>query len=317
MNSRIKHLAKLVLYLAPDRLNKYLHKKIDARRLEESMARYKRCKVSKEEVQAVLDQIDFDRDIMLHTSTMNIGHIAGGAKWLAEEIIRRMDLTKHTLIVSALPYFGAFAEFLKDDMVFDVHTAPIAMGAVNERMGARPDAYRSAHPTHSVVAIGKDAEFYAGTHHLDLTPFGPNSPYWKLIQRGAHVLLFGATFNNVTFIHAVEDALGDEYPVKKIYSKHIYNVNCVTQTGRKVTVRTPVHNALTCITRDSNFLFGDSVDNGIARCWKLGEGYVCDVDSIAFSRRYIELLQKGVSIYGRCRKLDPSRTLEDYIKLEV
>lgn len=317
MNSNIKRLAKLALYLAPDSLNKYLHKRIDAKRIEESLARYKRCKVSKEEVTAALDSVDFDHDIMLHTSMMNIGHIAGGAKWLAEEIVRRMDLQKHTLIVSALPYFGAFAEYLKDDMVFDVHTAPIAMGAINEHIASRPDAYRSAHPTHSVVAIGKDAEFYAGAHHIDKTPFGSNSPYLKLIQRGAHVLLFGATFNNVTLIHAIEDALGEDYPIKKIYSKHIYHINCVTQTGDKVLVETPVHNALTGISRDSNFLFDDSVKNGIANCCNLGEGYVCDIDSIAFARRYIKLLQKGVSIYGHCRKLDPSKTLEDYIKLSV
>lgn len=303
MNRRLKTAIKYFLYFSPAPLKKYVHKKIDARILADSMERFKRCKVSKEEVEAVLSQIDFDSDIMLHTSTMNIGRVAGGVKWLTDQILSRCDLEHHTLLVSALPFFGSFAEYLHDGMTFDVRTAPIAMGAINERIAAMPEARRSAHPTHSVAAIGKDADFYTGTHHLDKTPFGPNSPYFKLLQRKAKVLLFGATMNNITFIHAIEDALGDAYPVKHIYSKRRYSIDCVTADGEKVTVDTPVHDPFTSIRRDSNFLFDDGLRHGYLKAWKLGEGYVALLDTEAFTARYVEMLKKGESIYGRCRKL--------------
>ena len=183
------------------------------------------------------------------------------------------------------------------------------MGAINERIAQMPEALRSGHPTHSVVAIGPDARFYTSSHHLDPTPFGHNSPYYKLLQRDAHILLFGATMNNITFIHAIEDALGDLYPVKRIYSTHRYSIDCITQDGEHVKVSTPVHNPLTSIRRDCNFLFDDGLKHGYVKCWKLGEGYVCDVDAGALARRYVDLLKSGRSIYGKCRKLDSSVSL--------
>ncbi len=305
----LRTLVKYMLYFSPAPLKKAIHKRIEKKRLDDGMARYKRCKVSKEQVEEILGKIDFNHDIMLHTSTINIGRIAGGAKWLAETIVKHCDLKNHTLVVSALPYFGAFADYLTDDMVFDVRTAPIAMGAVNERIASMEYACRSAHPTHSVVALGKDKEFYTVSHHCDKTPFGPNSPYYKLIANKAHVILFGATLNNITFIHAVEDALGGYYPVKNIYAKKNYHVKCVTQSGEIVEVETIVHDKFTSIRRDSSFFEKDGIDLGYIKRYPLGEGFVYDIDAYALSHRYCQLLKNGKSIYGKCRKMNQNVNL--------
>lgn len=301
----LKVLIKYIIYFSPGPIKKYLKKKADKHRLDQGLARYKRCKVSKKEVEAVLSEIDLDCDVMLHTSTINIGRIEGGVKWLAKTIVDKCDLENHTLIVSALPYFGSFSDYISDGMAFDVSSAPIAMGEINERIAAMEGAYRSAHPTHSVVAIGKDKEYYAAAHHLDSTPFGPNSPYYKLLERRAHVLLFGATFNNITFIHAVEDALGENYPVKNIYAPKRYTVNCITQTTEKVEVSTPVHDKFTSICRDLSFLEADGLKHGYIKRYPLGEGYVYDIDALALAERYCNLLKEGKSIYGKCRKMSP------------
>lgn len=299
----LKTLAKYIIYFSPEPIKKRLKAKVEKRRLAEGLARYKRCKVSKEEVEAVLAKLDWNHDIMLHTSTINIGHIAGGPKWLAQTIVDHCDLDNHTLVVSALPYFGAFSDYLYDGMTFDVHTAPIAMGVINEKIAKMPGVKRSAHPTHSVMALGKNSEEYTSKHHLDKTPFGPNSPYNMLIKRNARIILFGATLNNITFIHAIEDALGNNYPIKKLYSKHIYSVNCTTENGETVKVETPVHHPLTSSRRDSSFLEQDGIENGYIVRYPLGEGYIYEINARALSDRYLELLKHGKSIYGRCRKL--------------
>lgn len=304
MNTRLKILAKTALYYAPAPLSNMLHKRIEQRRLEEGLARMRRCKVSKAEVSAALDTVDFDHDIMLHTSTMNIGKIEGGVKWITDEILSRIDLTRHTLVVSALPYFGSFADWLETENVFNPATAPIAVGAINERISRMPEALRSAHPTHSVVAIGKDAHYYVDNHLDDPTPFGPGSPYRRLLEREAHVLLFGATLNNITFIHAVEDALGEAYPIKNVYARKKYNVAITDADGKVVRqVEVPVHDRHTSIRRDSAFFLPDGLEHGYIKATKLGEGMVCDIDARALADRYVEMLQHGHSIYGRVKPM--------------
>lgn len=303
---KVKTLIKYLIYFSPTPIKSLLHKKIEKKRVQLGMARYKRCKVSKEEVEDVLSKIDFNHDIMLHTSVFNIGHIAGGPKWLTNAILEHCDLENHTLIVSALPYFGSFADYLHDGMTFDVNTAPIAMGVVNERIAAMEGACRSAHPTHSVVAIGKDKKEYTAKHHLDDTPFGINSPYCKLLERKARILLFGATLHNLTFIHAVEDLLAENYPVKNIYSKHKYNIHCITDSGEKADVITPAHNPFKSISRNDGSMFEtDGLSKGYIKKWPLGEGYVYEIDALAMANRYCEMLKEGRSMYGRCSKMNP------------
>lgn len=304
MNPAIKRLAKYAIYFSPAPLRRYLHRKADAKRIEEALARARRCKVSRDEVAAALDNIDFGHDIMLHTSLMNIGKVAGGPKTVLTEIMERFDSDSHTLVASALPYLGSFSEYLATDPVFDVRSAPIAMGAVNERLAAMPGIYRSLHPTHSVVALGRDAAALTEDHELDRTPFGIHSPYRKLIDRGAHALLFGATVNNMTFIHAVEDALGDSLP-QKVYGKR-FEARCIDADGQALTVSTPVHAPLFSIRRDLSFFEPDGLELGYIRRFPLGEGFVYDVDMKALARRYVELLHEGRSIYGRCRRMDAS-----------
>lgn len=298
----IKQLAKYIIYYSPEcikrRIQSYSHKRLMA----EGMERMKRCRISTEDIEHVLSQIDFSHDVMLHSSTINLGKIQGGVKGLTNALLNHIDTSRHTLVVSALPYFGSFADYLATDPVFDVRTAPIAMGAVNERIASMSGALRSIHPTHSVVAIGPDAELYTSSHHLDDTPFGIHSPYRKLIERRAHILSFGATINNMTFIHAVEDLLGEKYPVK-VYGKR-YLAKCIDYSGNELTVSTPVHDKLTAVRRDLSFLLPDGIVNGYIKKWDLGEGYVLDIDAYALAKRYIELLRQGKSIYGRCKKLD-------------
>ena len=114
MKGKLKILMKFGIYLMPAPIKKKLHAKIEERRLEEGKARYLRCKVSKDDVEKVLSQISFDHDVMLHSSMINIGRIAGGTKGVTDQILQHIDTRRHTLLVSALPYFGSFADYLHD-----------------------------------------------------------------------------------------------------------------------------------------------------------------------------------------------------------
>lgn len=270
--------------------------------LEAGLARYKKFKIKKDEVLEILNRIDFNHDIMLHTSMLNLGYISGGTKFLTEELVGRVKESGHTLLVSALPYFGSFADYLHEGMTFDTRTAPVAMGEINARIAKMPEAFRSCHPTHSVVAVGKDADYYTSTHHLDSTPFGKESPYYKIIKNRGKILLFGATMNNITMVHAIEDALGIQHPVKDIYSKKVYEINCITQAGESVTVTTPCHNPWRSIFR-RDIMLEDGLSKGYITRYKLGDGYVIIIDAYLYAHNYLQKMKQGQDQHGRCRPL--------------
>lgn len=300
MKQMIRKYIQILLYFSPEFIRKLAGKIAAKREYAQAMERMKRTKVSKEEIATALDKVDMDCDVMFHISTMNIGKMAGGVKFLSEQIEKHSDLSRHTLLFSALPYRGRFEEYLKTNPTFDVRTAPVAMGAVNEYFALRPDSFRSLHPTHSVVAVGAQAEEYTRDHHTDPTPFGPHSPYYKLLMNRGKIILFGATIHNLTFFHVFEDLLGPAFPVRNIYTKP-YRVRVIDRQGKELYVSTPCHRTLQGIRRDGDRkvirekLSGDAAIRKVA---KIGEEEITVVDTRRFAVSYLELMLQGQSIYG-------------------
>lgn len=295
-----RHLIKyirILLLIAPGFVRRKVNKIAVRREYVSAMERMKRTKVSRIEIEHVMEQIDLDCDVMFHISTMNIGKLAGGTKFLADQIERKVDISKHTLLLSALPYRGSFRDYLKANPTFDVRTAPVAMGAVNEYFALKPEIRRSLHPTHSVVALGPQAEEYTKEHHLDDTPFGPHSPYYKLLVNGGKVVLFGATLNNLTITHVFEDMLGPLFP-KKVYTS-TYEVKVIDYQGHELTVTTPCHRAVSGVIRDGEILRKGLMESGAMLVWPIGEGEVSVIDLSKFARFYLGMILNGRSIYGR------------------
>ncbi|MBR6249215.1 MAG: AAC(3) family N-acetyltransferase [Muribaculaceae bacterium] len=293
----VKKLAKLAYYYAPDTVKQHLQEWAQQRELKHAQLVARRTRVTKEQVQEALSQFTFDSDVMLHSSMIKIGKIQGGAKYLAESIVQAVDISRHTLLVSALPYRGLFATWLNDEMTFDVRTAPIAMGVVNEKIAAQVGAVRSVHPTHSVVALGPKAVEYTQEHQLCQTPFGEKSPYFKLIINHAKILLFGATLNNMTFNHAIEDALGNAYPAR-VYNKRTYRIRCIDAQGNEVYVATPVHNPVKSIIREWPETAKVLEARGGYKTIPLGESSVSLVDCYEYTMAYLDYLASGHSLYG-------------------
>lgn len=314
MNKTLVKYIRYALYFTPAYIQNYVSRKKLEIEMQEWMARAKRTKVSKEEIANVIQTLDIDGvDVMLHTSMANIGAMSGGPKWFCECLLRKIDLEKHTLLVSALPFRGQFKSYLKKNSEFDVRSAPIAMGAINERIGSMQDAERSIHPTHSVVAIGKDAVAYTNEHHLDETPFGKHSPYYKLIKNKGKVVLFGATLNNLTLTHAIEDLMGDCNP-DNVYCEKMFSINCYDKNGNPVVVNTTCHEPLHGIRRDASIFRDELVAKGLMSTTKIGESEVCVLDAFEFTLFYLQKIIDGRSIYGKVKL--SKETKERIIKIK-
>jgi aminoglycoside 3-N-acetyltransferase len=77
------------------------------------------------------------------------------------------------------------------------------MGAIPETFRRWPGTLRSAHPQVSVSARGPDAEAIIVPHELPWGQ-GANSPFERLFDADAQILLLGVGFNRATLLHYAE-----------------------------------------------------------------------------------------------------------------
>jgi aminoglycoside 3-N-acetyltransferase len=260
--------------------------------------RFARVKISKEEITNIVNGLNLDCDVFLHSSTTNIGRISGGTKFLCELIQTKVNIEKHTLLVSALPYRGKFKKYLDTNPVFDVRTAPVEMGAINEYFSLYPNAKRSLHPTHSVVAIGPGADYYVSEHHIDNTPFGIHSPYYKILEQQGKIVLFGVGPDYLTFLHVIEDILGDSFPVNP-YNKKEYQVRVFDYEGKMHTVKTPCHNPLEAIKRNGYNLMPYLLKYNAIKTYPIGDAEISVLDAKLVMYAYCQALLNGMSLYGK------------------
>ena len=291
------------MYYSPTFMQIKLRRLKEKYELKEALVKAKRTKVAKVEISKLIDALCLDCDVMLHTSMMKIGKMEGGVKFISEKILDRIDTCKHTLLISALPYRGSFKGYLSSSQpVFDVRIAPIAMGAINEYLAKKPDAVRSIHPTHSVVAIGLRAKEYTASHYLDETPFGEHSPYLKIFKNKGKILLLGATLNNVTANRALEDLLGSAFPIN-VYDKKVYKLKCYDQEGRELYVSTRCHHPIRCASLDVSVMRKYLEQKNAIEVYPIGEGEVMLIDAALFATCYFDMLAHGISIYGKKHKV--------------
>ena len=97
--------------------------------------------------------------------------------------------------------------------------APSDVGYLTNYFRQLPGALRSDQATHSVAAIGPQAEYLTATHGqtglrygiYGDTPFSADSPWQKMYELNAKVLFIGCTIRSCTFRHLAEYILMEEY----------------------------------------------------------------------------------------------------------
>lgn len=137
--------------------------------------------------------------LLVHSSLKSIGEVQGGADTVLDAL---SDFMKDGLLV--LPTH-TWSYINADHPRFSVEDSPSCVGILPELFRRRPGVIRSWHPTHSVAALGAEAEvFTAGEERWD-TPCARGSVYGKLLDRKAEIMLLGVDLRRNTFIHGIEE----------------------------------------------------------------------------------------------------------------
>lgn len=137
--------------------------------------------------------------IMMHSSMKAIGEVVGGGDTVLDALSEYfadglLVLPQHT-----------YETIGPDNPTFYADKTRPHIGILTELFHDRPEVVRSLHPTHSVGAFGEDAIDFTADHENFDTPAAEGSPYWKLLERHAKILLVGVDLVRNTYIHGIEE----------------------------------------------------------------------------------------------------------------
>jgi aminoglycoside 3-N-acetyltransferase len=172
--------------------------------------------------------------LFVHSSLKSLGYVEGGA---AAVIGALQDAVgpHGTLLLPTYYLPGGTVRATCDmkDYVFDPRRHGTHMGRLPEAFLASGNIHRSLHPTHSVSAWGRHAAALTEAHHRAPSIFGMDSPWQRFIGCDqAKVLGLGISMGPVTFYHALEDAMGDAFPVP-VWEGNIKLLACLDHAGRR------------------------------------------------------------------------------------
>ena len=147
--------------------------------------------------------------IIVHSSLSSMGRVDGGAETVIDAL---SDVTgvEGTLLFPAFTYKEVY-----ESGCYDHKNTPVCVGAIPEAFRKRDGVIRSLHPTHSVAATGKYAFEITRDHKKSNTPMGDSSPYRKLYEYGAKILMLGCRLSSTSYIHALEEEAGVPYALTK------------------------------------------------------------------------------------------------------
>jgi aminoglycoside 3-N-acetyltransferase len=202
-----------------------------------------------------------------------------------------------TIVFPTYP-MGYSYDFLKQGKVFNQKSTPSATGILSEIARRHKDAYRSLHPTKSVVAIGKNAEEITSTHHLSPYPYDTNSPYQKIYQYNAKIIGLGIKSTYLSCVHTVDDSYKEDFVVE-VYHKQLFESVCVNSSGNKVIVKTKAHDMDKMVFNLPHF-FGKYVDKSICSDLKIMGYNFFSADAYQLFKRMIDLYEsENITIYPK------------------
>jgi aminoglycoside 3-N-acetyltransferase len=161
------------------------------------------CRVSPAQLRRALDAALADQPevFMVHSSLASCGYLTGGGLDLINAFSERCG----TLVLPTHSYcYPDTPDTLAP--VFDAQRSPSLVGNLTETFRTLPDVVRSIHSTHSLAARGPLAKWLCEGHFSCETPCGRGTPYEKLLQKRASVILFGVSSLYYTLFHTAEDA---------------------------------------------------------------------------------------------------------------
>ena len=210
--------------------------------------------------------------VMIHSSFSSIKNIEGGAKTILDALKNYFSdglllLPSHTWNI-----------INNDNDIFMKNEQNSCVGYLTNEAILDKDFIRSNHPTHSVLAYGKNAQEYILDDDYAKTPVPPNGSFGKL-KYGAKILFIGCLLSKNTFVHSIEE----EMNVPNRFTDHIFKFY-TKDNDRLLEFNMPKHYNKACPHISDNYLklLPVFIDKGCCRKVKIldSNSYVLDAKEV-------------------------------------
>lgn len=163
------------------------------------------AKVTQAEIVAGLRGLGLERGdvVLVHSSLSSLGWLEDGPESAVRALLEVVGPDGTVVVPTLVPALRGLRP------LFDIEKSPSEMGRLTEEVRKWPGAIRSNHPTHSVAAVGRLAAEITADHEKASgpnSPWGPkalgfDTPWDRLRELNAWVLLLGVGFNRCTILH--------------------------------------------------------------------------------------------------------------------
>jgi len=253
--------------------------------------------ISKQKLINEFKKIGIERDdsILVHCSLSKVGFVDGGAETVVNALFDCVG-ENGTLLFPTFSASGRNKTYLEQHPCFDSKSTPSQMGIITEYFRKLDDVFRSFHPTDSVCAKGRLAEYYTNSHFGQITPYNENSPFRKLCSMNGKILMLGTTLNGAcTNLHTLEDAVDFKFPV---YDNRIFEVEMIDEKGNKSIMKTKVHNPEFSSRRNCDALKPMFENEGVLINGIIGEAQSMLIDANKMLEVMIKnYTSKGITMY--------------------
>jgi aminoglycoside 3-N-acetyltransferase len=164
--------------------------------------------IGHERLRAALDRVTGGgTDILLiHSSLSSCGHFTAGPG----NVLSGFAACSNTLCLPTHTYCYPASQ-AEAGSLFDAATTPSQNGRLTELFRVQIGVTRSIHATHSLAASGPLAQEICANHYRCDSPSGAGTPYSRLVELHASVLMFGVSFHYYTLFHTAEFLSGSEH----------------------------------------------------------------------------------------------------------
>lgn len=244
--------------------------------------------------------------VMLHSSLKSLGYVEGGADAVLQSLLDVIS-PNGTLVVPTYYQPGGtiLATCKLEDYFFDPRQHGTNLGSLPQAFLKFPNVRRSIHPTHSVSAVGAQADHIVKDHHFAPSIFAEGSPWQRCIELNAKILGVGITMGPVTFYHALEDAVRDEFPLP-VRQQESYRLRCKDWAGHDHLVPvTPFDPAFMSRRIDApgrddlrEFFWNEFESAGLLKKGCVGQARAWYINAQPFYDHLYALMKRGITIYS-------------------
>jgi aminoglycoside 3-N-acetyltransferase len=199
--------------------------------------------------------------------------------------------------------------YFKKGDIFDIKRTLPKMGLLPLLAMMHKNAFRSLHPTNSIVAIGKYAKELTSDHSESIYPCGEKSPYYKIINFNGIIVGLGvSSANSLTFLHTVEDVLKEKFPVQT-RRKEIYNAKVRDQYGNERVIPTLIAHPNSKYRKITRYM-NKYISKDICKDFRIKMINFYKADASMLFNRMSELALNNITIYSKEAYKESNRIMD-------